>query len=79
MTGHAASDSIDALRSEIVRANSKWLAIAVLVCCSIRHFVKRLAAHQAAPRASRFESVHTILDLSSLSYELSEKYRVYIL
>ena len=74
---HTASDSIDELKSRSNKANSKRLAIAVLACCSIRTFVEHLAAHQAAPRASRFESAPLLLDLSSLSYKLSEKYRVY--
>ena len=73
-----AGDSIDELKSRSTRTESKRLVIAVLVCCSIRLLVERLAAHQAAPRASRFESALVLLDLSSLSHKLSEKYRVYI-
>ena len=75
---HTASDSIDELKSRSNKANSKRLAIAVLACCSIHAFVEHLVGHEAAPCTSAFENALALLDLSSLSYELSEKYRVYI-
>ena len=78
-TWYAASYSIGELKSGRARANSNPLAIAVLACCSIRAFVEHLVGHEAAARALAFENALALLDLSSLNYKLSEKYRVYIL
>ena len=77
-TWYTVSDSIKELKFERIKAEAKRFAIVVLVCCSIRLFAEHLAAHQEALRASRLELAVILLNLSSLSYKLSEKYRVHI-